>query len=186
MASAHAFIQRILDLPSGPGVSLDPVLQPFLDDETQLRVLFASERAHPRLADPHVGLVDLFNNAPVDLRITRARVVNEQDANFKEKYIIPIPDIKRRAEGTSSMVGNIAEFRAHLDAFSEGSLGRIPWTNVIVAGGSVLACLTPLSDEEQSAPRAHYSRSYPNSDIDLFLYGLTSEEVIFMPFFVSC
>ena len=54
-------ISRLHVLPPGSGVSLDDVLQPALDDETQLRNLFATERQHGRLADPHVGLVDVFD-----------------------------------------------------------------------------------------------------------------------------
>jgi hypothetical protein len=173
---AQAFIRRVVSLPSGPGVLLDPVLRPSLDDETELRTLFATDKAHPRLADIHVGLVDVFD-APVDLRTTRARVVKEGDIHYKEKFIMPVPDFKRRAEGTPSMVANIRDFQGNLDAFTGGSLSQLDWKNIVAAGGSVLACLTPRSDEE---PRtAHYSRSYPTSDIDLFLWGLTPDKVMF-------
>lgn len=186
---AQAFILRVVSLPSGPGVLLDPVLRPSLDDETELRTLFATDKAHPRLADIHVGLVDVFD-APVDLRTTRARVVKEGDIHYKEKFIMPVPDFKRRAEGTPSMVANIRDFQGNLDAFTGGSLSQLDWKNIVAAGGSVLACLTPRSDEEQrgvwrsmseikTARTAHYSRSYPTSDIDLFLWGLTPDKVMF-------
>lgn len=188
---AQAFIQRVVSLPRGPGARLDRVLQPSLDDETELRTLFATDKTHPRLADTHVGLVDVFD-APVDLRTTRARVVKEGDRHFREKFIMPVPDLRRRAEGTPSTVTNVREFQANLDAFTGGSLSQLDWKNVVAAGGSVLACLTPLPDdrEEQrgvwrsmseikTALTAHYSGCYPTSDVDLFLWGLTPDEVIF-------
>ncbi|KAJ7733282.1 hypothetical protein B0H16DRAFT_1328239, partial [Mycena metata] len=65
-AEAQSFIQRVLDSPKGPGVLLDPILKPSLEDETELRRLFATDKAHARLSNPYVGLVDVFN-APADI-----------------------------------------------------------------------------------------------------------------------
>ena len=86
-AEAAAFLARVTQLPAGPGVSLDDVLKPSLADEAELRKLFAQDKANPRLKDPFVGLVDVFD-APTDVRVTRARVVADE-ADLNAKYVVP-------------------------------------------------------------------------------------------------
>ncbi|KAJ7837372.1 hypothetical protein B0H14DRAFT_1100466 [Mycena olivaceomarginata] len=51
--------------------SLDDVLKPAIEIEHELRDLFATGKSHERLADPHVGLVGVFN-ASDEIRATRA------------------------------------------------------------------------------------------------------------------
>ncbi|KAJ6473130.1 ankyrin repeat protein, partial [Mycena sanguinolenta] len=176
---AQSFIQRVLGLPAGPGVPLDPVLQPSLEDETELRRLFATEKNHARLSNPLVGLVDVFD-VPVELRATRARVVKDE-TDLSAKYVMPLSELNRRKEGTPSMVSDLDEFKRNWGVFSEGSLSQLlDWNNVVAAGGSVLACLTPLSDEAKTSKRSmrkyYHSVAYPTSDVDLFLWGLTPEQ----------
>lgn len=176
---ADLFLRRISSLPNGPGVSLDDALQPSLEDETELRRLFATDATNARIDDPHVGLVDVFD-APPDIRTTRARVVNSE--NLSAQYVMPLSEKHRRAEGAPAMVGDIEEFKKHWSVFSEGSLSQLrDWNNVVVAGGAVLACLSPLPDYAKESKRAirkfYHSAAYPTSDVDLFLWGLTPEQV---------
>ena len=177
---AEAFLARIASLPKGPGINLDEVLQPSLDDEAELRRLLAADRSNPRLSNPYVGLVDVFE-APSDIRIARARVIKD-DQDLNAKHVMPLAENKRRKEGEPCMIGDLDEFKRNWSIFSEGSLSQLTdWSNVIAAGGSVLACLAPLSDADKASKRAirkHYhSAAYPTSDIDLFLWGMTPEQV---------
>ena len=179
-AEAQAFLDRIASLPTGPGVNLDSVLQPSLDDETELRRLLANDRSNARLSNPYAGLVDVFEG-PSDIRTTRARVVKD-DQDLNAKYVMPVPDDKRKKEGEPCMVSELDEFKRNWTIFSEASLSQLSdWSNIIAAGGSVLACLAALSDADKASKRAirkHYhSAAYPTSDIDLFLWGLTPEQV---------
>jgi hypothetical protein len=179
-AEATAFIERITSLPTGPGVSLDQALQPSLDDEAELRCLFATDKANQRLDDPYVGLVDVFD-APVDIRTTRARVVKD-DEDLSAKYVMPLGDKKRRAEGTPATVIDIDEFKRNWGIFTENSLSQLfNWNNVIASGGSVLACLAALPETEKTTKRAirkyYHSTAYPTSDVDLFLWGMSPEQV---------
>ena len=176
--STH-FLSRIANLPKGP-VSLDAVLQPSLDDEVELRKLFATDKGNARLEDIHVGLVDVFA-APRDIRTTRARVVTG-DADRDAQYVMPLPDSQRRKEGSPSMVDNLEAFKKNWSVFTENSLSQLSdWSNVVAAGGSVQACLMPLPKAATASKRAmrkHYhERAFPSSDVDLFLYGLTPQEV---------
>ncbi|KAJ6554865.1 hypothetical protein B0H19DRAFT_1377542 [Mycena capillaripes] len=176
---AQSFLQRVLDIPQGPGALLDPVLKPSLDNEAELRRLFVADRTHVRLKDPYVALVDVFA-APDAIRTTRARVVNN-DSDFDAQYVMPLSETKRRKEGEPSMVSDLDEFKKNWSIFSEGSLSQlVDWNNVIVAGGSVLACLAPLPKTAKVSKRSmrkyYHSKAYPSSDIDLFLWGLTPEQ----------
>lgn len=178
-AEAAAFLSRVAQLPPGPGVSLDDVLKPSLEDEGDLRKLFAQDKTNSRLSDKYVGLVDVFD-APSDIRTTRARVVaSEEDLNAK--YIMPLSEERRRKEGTPAMVDNLDDFKKNWAIFTENSLSQlIDWNNVIAAGGSVQACLAPVPDSAKTSKRAlrkyFHSRAFPTSDVDLFLYGLTPEQ----------
>lgn len=180
---AEAFIARIVSLPKDPDVSLDDALQPSLDDEAELRKLFATDKTNTRLKDPYVGLVDVFA-APPEIRTTRARVVKD-DQDLFVKYVMPLSDVDRRKEGTPSMVSDLDEFKKNWTIFTEGSLSQLlDWNNVIAAGGSVLASISPLPDaakESKRSIRKHYhSVAYPTSDVDLFLWGLDPEQVSYV------
>jgi hypothetical protein len=177
---AIAFLQRVDSLPSGPGISLDAVLQPSLDDEGELRRLFATDKSNSRLIDPHVGLVDVFD-APVSIRTTRARVVNDE-LDSSAQHVMPLAENHRRKEGEPTMVSGLEEFKKNWSIFTENSLSQLfDWNNVVAAGGSVLACLLPLPDSAKSSKRAirkyFHSAAYPTSDVDLFLWGLAPEQV---------
>ncbi|KAJ4472019.1 ankyrin repeat protein [Lentinula aciculospora] len=176
---AQAFIDRVLTLPKGPGVSLKSVLQPSLDDEAHLRRLFATEKDNARLEDPYVGLVNVFD-APPEIRTVRARVVKDKE-DLDGEYVMPLDPKDRKPEGAASMVPSLEEYQKNWTVFSEGSLSQLfDWNNVVAVGRSVLACLTPLPEEAKVSKRAmrkyYHGSTYPSSDVDLFLWGLTPEQ----------
>jgi hypothetical protein len=178
---ATQFLSRIATLPKG-SVSLDDVLQPSLDDEAELRKLFATDKGSPRLKDIHVGLVDLFA-APPDIRTTRARVVTD-DTDRDVQYVMPLPDALRRKEGSPAMVESLEAFKKNWSVFTENSLSQLSdWSNVVASGGSIQACLIPLPKDATASKRAtrkyYHEKAFPSSDVDLFLYGLTTQEVGF-------
>jgi hypothetical protein len=55
------------------------------------------------------------------------------------------------------------------------------WSNVIVAGGAVLASVSPVPEHARASKRAlrkwFHTAAYPTSDVDLFLWGLSTEQV---------
>ncbi|KAH7918157.1 hypothetical protein BV22DRAFT_1200081 [Leucogyrophana mollusca] len=175
-----AFLQDIASLPKGPGVCLDDALQRALAYEANLRQIFAVDRTSDHTRDLRVGLVDLFE-APVEARTTRARVVKDGE-DLSAKYVMPVPSEHRRAEGAPATVSDLNEFKKNWSVFSENSLSQLSdWSNVVAAGGSVLACVAPLPDHAKESKREtrkyyHASDAYAASDVDLFLYGMTPAE----------
>ncbi|PPQ92058.1 hypothetical protein CVT25_007489 [Psilocybe cyanescens] len=171
-----SFIEHVNALPAEPGVSLDAVLQPSLDDEAELRKLFATNKKNPRLSNPRFSLVDAFD-APAAVRTIRAQVVEGKEG-LSAKYVMPVTDDNRRLEGTPSTVADVKEFKKNWVIFTEGPLSQlVNWNNVVTAGGSVLACLTSLLEGDTVSKRAikkyYHSNAYPTSDVDLFLWGMT-------------
>jgi hypothetical protein len=113
---ATAFLDRLAQ--AKPGKSLDNVLQPSIDEEAELRRLWASEKTHAKLQDPYVGLVDVFA-APEATRQTRAREINVEDDTARDgKYIMPLADDKRRKTGDLSMSKDMDEFLANFKIFT--------------------------------------------------------------------
>ncbi|KAH8995800.1 hypothetical protein EDB86DRAFT_3077358 [Lactarius hatsudake] len=158
---ATQFLSRIATLPRGP-VSLDHVLQPSLDDEAELRKLFATDKGNTRLKDIHVGLVDVFA-APSDIRTTRARVVKE-DADRDAQHIMALPSSLRREEGFPAMVESLEAFKKNWSIFTENSLSQLTdWSN---AG----------TGSKRAMRKYFHEKAFPSSDVDIFLYGLTIEE----------
>ncbi|KAJ7058898.1 ankyrin repeat protein [Mycena amicta] len=173
---AQAFIQRVIDLPGGPGVQLDGVLQPSLDDEAELRRLFAQDKTNPRLDDPLVGLVDVFA-APAAIRTGRARIPKDDEERSRQ-YVMPLAKDTRRQDGEPTMVADIDEFKRNWAVFTEGALSQLlDWNNIVAVGGAVVACVSPLPETAKRSVRRYYhSKAYPSSDIDLFLWGLSPEQ----------
>jgi hypothetical protein len=176
---ASEFLSRVISLPKGP-VSLDGALQPSLDDEAELRKLFATDKGNKRLKDTHVGLVDVFA-APPDIKIARARVI-ASDADRDAQHVMPLLDSQRRKEGSPVVVEDLEVFKKNWTVFTENSLSQLSdWSNVIAAGGSVQACLVPLPKAATASKKAmrkyYHNKAFPSSDVDLLLYGLTTQEV---------
>jgi len=161
------------------GIPIRSAVQASLEDEAALRRLFATDTQNNRLNDAHVGLVDLFA-APESIRLTQAR---EFDESTKEaQFIFPLNEKQRRKTGEAATAVNLEEFKDNWSIFTEGTLGHLlDWNNVIAAGGSVLACLLPVPGRSkaprQSISTYYHQEAYPTSDVDLFLWGLTPEQV---------
>jgi hypothetical protein len=129
-------------------------------------------------------LVDIFAAIP-DIRVTRARVIKD-DQDFSAKYVMPLSDDRRRKEGSPAMADSLGDFKRNWAIFTEGSLSQlIDWSNVVTTGGSVLACLSPLPADAQASKRNlrnyYHSEGFLASDVDLFLWGLTPEQVGLSP-----
>jgi hypothetical protein len=97
---ANAFLARLATLE--PDVPLDGVLAASTEDESQLRQLFATDKAHERLKDPHVGLVDVFDATPA-IRRARPRVV-EDDDDLAARHVMPLCQEQRLKSGAPCMV----------------------------------------------------------------------------------
>jgi len=76
--------------------------------------------------------------------------------------------------GTYSIC-SASQFEKNFNTFSENMLRHLNWDNVIVAGGAVNACLLPVP-EGVNLRKYYNDKKYTKSDIDMFIYGLSSRD----------
>ncbi|KAI1764033.1 ankyrin [Hypoxylon sp. FL1150] len=164
-----------------PNTPVSELVDPYRKFEAKLRELYAQERNNPVLDDPYLNTLPLFTEDTLSIK-TRARNLDAESSGEKEKYIMSLPDDKRRGDGSPAVVGSLREFRHNFGVFSESSLAEMDWSNVVAAGSSVVNCLIPVPDKYGRSKRAlrqyYHEKFCPASDVDLFLYGLTEEQAI--------
>ncbi|KAK2027141.1 hypothetical protein LX32DRAFT_454767 [Colletotrichum zoysiae] len=166
---------------SHPEKKMVEILEPYRKYEAQLRSVFAQDRQNPVLGDPHINLLPLFTEDTKNIK-TRARVLAAETQEEKDRYIMALPDHKRRPNDSPAVVSGIKEFQKNFNVFSESSLVDMNWDNVVAAGSSVINTLLPVPPEFNTSKRKlreyYHEKFCPASDVDLFLYGLTHEEAI--------
>lgn len=179
LPAAHDALARyIAENPDKPMVE---IMEPYRQYEAHLRGVFAQDRQNPILSNPNINVLPLFNQ-DTELITTRARKLEAESELEKSKYVMALPDDKRRPHGSPATVENLTEFQKNFNIFSESALTELDWSNVVAAGSSVINCLLPVPPEfnvNKRKLREYYHEKFcPASDVDLFLYGLTHEEAI--------
>ncbi|KAH8161559.1 hypothetical protein CIB48_g6686 [Xylaria polymorpha] len=164
-----------------PNTSMAQLTEPYRKFEAKLREMYAQERNNPVLDDPYLNVLPLFTKDTPAIQ-TRARNLDDETQEQKDKYIMPLPDDKRRPNGSPAVVESLKEFRYNFGVFSESSLADMDWDNVVAAGSSVVNCLLPVPPEYKKSKRAlrqyYHEKFCPASDVDLFLYGLTENQAV--------
>ena len=179
LPAAHRDLPRYIA--EHPETSVPELIQPYREFETQLRSVYAQDRQNPILNDPYLNVVPLFTDDTKYIT-TRARNLAEESEQEKGRYVMALPDNKRREHGSPATVANIDEFEKNFSLFSESSLADLDWDNVVAAGSSVINCLLPVPKEFNTNKRKlreyYHEKFCPASDVDLFLYGLTHDQAI--------
>ncbi|CAG7847199.1 SubName: Full=Uncharacterized protein {ECO:0000313/EMBL:CCA66774.1} [Serendipita indica DSM 11827] len=164
------------------GVPLQDALDAAIASETELRKIFATDRANKLVKDPYIGLVDVFDAPDAIKRIHARDVPDGDDSPLRfAKHVFPLKTKDRVASGEYAIASTLDEFRTSWNVFTEGALSQLTdWSNVVASGGSVLASLLPLPAYARGSKRGirkyFHGEAYSSSDIDLFLYGLTPEQ----------
>lgn len=166
---------------SHPNTPLPELLEPFKQYDAKLREVFAQEPDHPALSDVHLNVAPVFNGQEQHVKI-RARNLESETDQEKERYIMPLSAEDRRPSGAPAVVKDIKEFQQNFTLFCESSLVDLDWNNVVAAGSSVVTCLLPVPDKHNKSKRAlrqyYHEMIAPASDVDLFLYGLSEEDAV--------
>ncbi|OCK80768.1 ankyrin repeat protein [Lepidopterella palustris CBS 459.81] len=175
----HAdFIPYIQAHPDKPVAEL---LEPYKQYDAKLREIYAQEPSHPALNNHFINTVPIFASHEADVKI-RARDLDSETADEKEKYLMPLKDEDRKENGSPAIVKDLKTFQQNLAVFSESSLVDLDWNNVVAAGSSVVTSLLPVPEKYNGSKRAlrqyYHEIVAPASDVDLFLYGLTEEEAV--------
>ncbi|RIB25411.1 hypothetical protein C2G38_2166058 [Gigaspora rosea] len=138
-----------------------------------LHKLFKNSPDDPLLKKSHLNLFSVYKNE--DIWEAKPRQVGK-DPHEDSLYIMPLPEEKRRKKGELSICkGGIEAFKRNWKLFTEASLDGLDWSNIIVSGGSILACLLPLDQKNHYKIRKHYTEAFASSDIDIHFYGIDEE-----------
>ena len=138
--------------------STTKALEPYKRYEGKLRHVFAQDRNSAAAGDPSVNVVPLFAGYE-HLVKTRARDLPGESVEQREKYLLPLADLDRKANGTNAIVGSLNEFKTNFNLFSESSLVGLDWSNIVAAGSSVITSLLPVPsphNENKRALRMYY------------------------------
>ena len=122
--------------------------------------------AHGRL-----GATSPIRLLPASVRqmIVHFAAIPPQMPLLLESALFRSPRLVECGHNSSPVVGH-ATFVENFDCYTGGAFRCFTegdWANLVVAGGAVLAALTPDVSND--------AETWPNSDIDLFLYGLTDD-----------
>ncbi|KAL8636281.1 MAG: hypothetical protein Q9226_009269, partial [Calogaya cf. arnoldii] len=126
-------------------------VKPFNDYEAKLRQIYAQDREHRSLKDPHVNAVPVFKQDHDVLRICRRDI---DDATHHNDHIIPLSAKDRKPAGAPATVDSIQDFKKNFNLFSESSLADLDWTNVVAAGSSVVTALLPVPAKYNTSKKA--------------------------------
>lgn len=151
LPAAHdELVKHIARHPETPIVEL---MEPYRKFEAQLREMYAQERDNLVLDDPYVNVLPLFTEDTSDIK-TRARDLENETQEEKDRYIMALPSEKRRPHGSPAVVSSLKEFKHNFSVFSESSLVEMDWSNVVAAGSSVVNTLLPVPEEYRKSKRA--------------------------------
>lgn len=176
-AKHSEFLGYVEAHPNTPVVEL---LKPYTDYDATLRKIYAQEPSHPVVAESLANVVPLYDeNGSAHVRIRARHLATESD-EIKLKYLMPLEEKDRKANGSAAIVPTLKEFQKNFNIFCESSLSDLDWRNVIVAGSAVTTCALPVpekhADSKRSLRQFYHEQFAPASDVDLFLYGLTEEQ----------
>ncbi|KAH3745603.1 ankyrin repeat protein [Pelomyxa schiedti] len=125
------------------------------EEEDRLRQLFANSRNSSELRNDFLHCVNVFNNTE---KFLYSDLSNEENLPM-------ILNSSAQPKGRSAITSSQVDFTHKFNSFTSNMFENFDWSNVIVAGGCVLACM--LSNP---------GTDYDSSDIDMFIYGLTQEQ----------
>lgn len=156
-----------------PYTPVSDLLALFKTFEDTLRKVYALQPKHAALRDQFINTLPVFSGHEGNLRV-QARSLQDEAEN--ERYIMPLGPSERKANGAPAVVDSIKGSKKNFDIFSESALVDMDWSNVVVAGSSVLTALLPAPEKYSGSKKAlreyYHERLAPASDVDLFIYGL--------------
>lgn len=143
------------------------------ENENNYRKIYCNPALDPTnecLKDPLCNLVPVHKNS---------ELFKYRDLFPEEKEIPRIFQLEKRRKVSDACIATADEFKTNFDVLTEGMLKYIDWNNIIVAGGSVSACLRPVPNQNKTTRKKlrdyFHVKEYSGVDIDLFIYGLDEE-----------
>ena len=128
-------------------------------EEDFLRNLFAVDRANPVLNDPYIHLINIFGEDGNSIKSFHSEVSQPPE---KVKLLFDFEDpteVSTLCQNSKLVVPTIPricssrnQFLKQFSIFTDGIFTGMDWSNIFIAGGSILACALHLnisSDDQE-------------------------------------
>lgn len=142
--------------------------------ENEYRTIFANPSINPSsecLSDKYCMLFPIYD---------QYELFKYRDLFPEEAALPKICQLEVRKGKEEQCISTSEEFKENFDVLTEGMLRKINWNNVVVAGGSVQACLHTVSKEYNKSRKTlrkyFHEKEYSGVDVDIFIYGLDEDE----------
>ena len=109
-----------------------------IEEENGYRELFAQIRDSPIISDNHLMLIDVYKNKDI---------FNYAKWSKEEEELPKVFPLKSEELKDGPCIVEKKEFERNFVVFGEDQFKYMNWNNVLAAGGSVLAALTPVPGE---------------------------------------
>ncbi|KAI1370866.1 hypothetical protein F4677DRAFT_450940 [Hypoxylon crocopeplum] len=167
----------ISQLAENPSTSTRQLLYPYLCYEAWLRQQFIQPNSD---IDDLENLVPIYNGQEDKFRI---RTIDRRESD-SDKYILPLRDHEREEDGSLAIAPSLKDYQNNFEGFTYGTLAGLDWSNIVVAGSSALLPLLsrrkdvdiPYDPAIENPLETYYQTTASWSDVDIFLYGLDSED----------
>lgn len=143
--------------------------------ENKFRKLFVANRDSELLDDLFVTLVPAYQKYDS----FKLNLLKDTNTNVLASGFSYLKDTKL-STGDYSIVPK-DKFIENFNLFTEYQLADVNWDNLFVAGGAVLASMlhVPTNYDKNNDPlikrNYYHNQQYPDSDIDIFIYGLDED-----------
>ncbi|KAI1454775.1 hypothetical protein F4805DRAFT_438391 [Annulohypoxylon moriforme] len=154
------------------------LVKPYLVYENWLRYEFLRPDAN---IDDLVNLVPIYDGQEKSFKI---RTIDYETAD-KDLYLMPLRGRQRENKPRLAIAESLEKYQENFNAFTHGVFAGLDWSNLVVAGSSaMLPLLSRRKDVQieevpttQNPGEIYYQSTASSSDIDIFLYGIDSEDV---------
>ncbi|KAJ3100526.1 hypothetical protein HDU97_002162 [Phlyctochytrium planicorne] len=134
----------------------------YRDLELRYRTLFVSDRSNPILDDPYLMLEKIWGDG-MTVKYPK------QHCSGVENYMYIVFNDAAKMAPKTVMVPSLGAFKTNWDTLTQGMFKHVNFDNIFVAGGAVVAALQPSVKKAEK-------ENYFNSDIDVFIYGLSMDQ----------
>eukprot|EP01087_Luapelamoeba_hula_P016105 TRINITY_DN4921_c0_g1_i2.p1 TRINITY_DN4921_c0_g1~~TRINITY_DN4921_c0_g1_i2.p1 ORF type:complete len:694 (-),score=127.78 TRINITY_DN4921_c0_g1_i2:30-2111(-) len=132
--------------------------QALIAEEDKYRRLFAEDRNSQDLDDPHLMLTEVFGQSSASWDYQPESAAEQRVPKLLTTHQGPL-------QTGRAITDTLDQFKQNWNNFSQNMFAGLDFSNVFIAGGSVLAALTNKQGGD----------TYGKSDIDVFIYGITDD-----------
>jgi hypothetical protein len=152
----------------------------FFELENRYREMFAVDRDNQELDNDYLLLKKVYDYREDDGKDTHQPLLKKCETMIDSNTQTVLYNKQDEENEEELQVVDYETFINNFQTFSENQLSKMNIDNVLIAGGSINACLKPIPKKynvNNVMKRKYYHDiEYPEADIDIYIYGLKTEK----------